>query len=261
MTFRDPLAIQRASLRDEIRLLGRTAPGSWVYERDGIRAAVVPAAPNQPIANMVSYESTSGLVSGLGDLADAFHGAGVRCWTAWVPEHDGAARDALRAEGYERTARLPAIVMDLAKFAPPDLSGLRYDVGSDIARLGRINEQAHDSGHDLAAALSTPPDGVNVHVLHAYLDGEPVAAVATLDHPGPDGLDCGLYFGATLPHVRKQGLGTRILAAAMVEARERGCVTASGQASEMGAPVWLKMGFQTVFMFETYERTGGRDVG
>ena len=42
---------QYASLRGFCEILGGAAPGSQVFERDGVLAAVVPAAPDRAVVN------------------------------------------------------------------------------------------------------------------------------------------------------------------------------------------------------------------
>jgi GNAT superfamily N-acetyltransferase len=211
---------------------------------------------------MVTYTSTRGLLASLDEIASVYRAARVQAWAVWVPEWDRDVASELRARRYAVTARLPAIVMDLATFEPPDLSGFSYDAECDMSTLGRVNEVSHHDGQGLAVALVKRPQGLDLRIYRVRIEGEIAAVVSTADHAGVGGRDCGLYFGATVPSARGRGLGTRLLAAAMVEARDRGCLTASGQASVMAAPIWAGMGFETVFMFETYAppktRTAGR---
>jgi GNAT superfamily N-acetyltransferase len=81
--------------------------------------------------------------------------------------------------------------------------------------------------------------------------------MATIDHapgPGARGPDCGIYFVATRERFRRRGLATRLMRAALAEARERGCATSSLQASGMGEPVYAAMGYEHCFRFHLYER-------
>ncbi len=245
--------IQRASLLDETRLLSASAPGSWLYEDGSIFASVVPAAPDQPIANTVTYSSPATVVPSLVALTDVYRSARVDQWRVWAPEWHGEVAAALKRTGYVRTARLPAIVFDLVASEPPAIGDLDYDADCDMPTLGYVNQVAHASGTGLAAALVLRPQNLGVRIYRARVAGETAAVVAAMDHEGPEGPDCGVYFGATLPRFRRRGFGTRLVSAAITEARERGCITASGQASLMGAPVWAAMGFRTVFHFDTYE--------
>jgi GNAT superfamily N-acetyltransferase len=59
----------------------------------------------------------------------------------------------------------------------------------------------------------------------------------TYDHDG----DCGVYFVATLREARGRGLARRLLARALVDARDRGCLTTMLQATKMGEPVYTAL--------------------
>ncbi len=48
----------------------------------------------------------------------------------------------------------------------------------------------------------------------------------------------------TLPHARRRGLGTALTALHLHQARERGCATASLQATEMAEGVYAAVGFR-----------------
>jgi GNAT superfamily N-acetyltransferase len=77
------------------------------------------------------------------------------------------------------------------------------------------------------------------------LDGEPVASSALLPGPRASGL-AGIFCVGTLAPVRGQGLGAIATAAAMDAARDAGAQVAVLQASELGFPVYQRLGFDTV---------------
>jgi hypothetical protein len=77
------------------------------------------------------------------------------------------------------------------------------------------------------------------------IDGEPVASSALLPGPRASGL-AGIFCVGTLARVRGQRLGTIITEAAMDAARDAGAQVAVLQASEMGRPVYERLGFDTV---------------
>jgi GNAT superfamily N-acetyltransferase len=83
-------------------------------------------------------------------------------------------------------------------------------------------------------------DDPAVHLYLARDSGEPVSTVMTIDVDG----DCGVYCAATLKPARGRGLGSRLMSAVLLEARRRGCTTASLQASSMGYPIYRKLGFR-----------------
>lgn len=77
------------------------------------------------------------------------------------------------------------------------------------------------------------------------IDGDPVASSALLPGPPAVGL-AGIFCVGTLAGVRGQGLGAIITQVAMDAARDAGARVAVLQASEMGRPVYERLGFDTV---------------
>src|SRR5205807_93340 len=74
----------------------------------------------------------------------------------------------------------------------------------------------------------------------ALVDGETVAAALAVDREG----DCGIYNVGTMPEARCRGFGTALTALQLHDARERGCTTASLQATEMAEGIDARMGFR-----------------
>jgi hypothetical protein len=67
---------QYASLREFCRLLGQASPEARVVEREGVLAAIVPAAPDRSVVNSVVYEHATGLERALPELAQTYAAAG-----------------------------------------------------------------------------------------------------------------------------------------------------------------------------------------
>ena len=66
-----------------------------------------------------------------------------------------------------------------------------------------------------------------------------------------DGL-AGVYAVATLPRARKRGIGRAMTLYAMAEGRRRGARMATLQATSIGRPIYERIGFRTVFAYQTY---------
>jgi GNAT superfamily N-acetyltransferase len=80
----------------------------------------------------------------------------------------------------------------------------------------------------------------------AIIDKEPVSSsLAFFD----DDIG-GIYFVSTVPEFRRRGFGLVTTAAALIEARKRGCKTAILHATEMGYPVYRRLGFEEVCVVE-----------
>jgi GNAT superfamily N-acetyltransferase len=112
------------------------------------------------------------------------------------------------------------------------LSGA-FHIADDVARAYRDGL--------LASRLSGPGW---THYL-ARLDEAPVAATSLLRAAGV----AGIYNVATVPAARGRGVATALVAAALREARGGGYRAAVLQASEMGVPVYQRLGFRQVCTF------------
>lgn len=81
-----------------------------------------------------------------------------------------------------------------------------------------------------------------------YVDGRPVASSALMSSDGV----AGVYNVGCVPDARKQGLGEAMTWHAIGRGRELGCDIASLQASEMGRPIYDRMGFRLVAPYRTF---------
>jgi hypothetical protein len=95
-------------------------------------------------------------------------------------------------------------------------------------------------------ALTEP----NIHSVVAYVDDAPVAAAQTiLSHSIG-----GVYWVGTVESARGTGLGDGVTRAVTNRAFAEGAVAVSLQASPMGEPIYLKMGYETLYHYSTYVR-------
>jgi GNAT superfamily N-acetyltransferase len=249
--------LQRNSLGDYIEMVASGSPGAQLIELDGVRAAIAPATPQRSIPNSVTYAAADALADAHAELGARYARAGVSTWTVWVPEFDRDAIELLERAGHRFDGSPAAMTLELARFDPPDLGDLGWDRGCDGATLGRINDRAygHEGADGFAGALSGLGERAGVRLYRAMVDGKPVSVLGTIDHTESDGAaDCGIYFVATDPAYRRRGLSTRLLAAALIEARERGCATSTLQASGAGRPIYQALGYEHTFDLHLYER-------
>lgn len=231
-----------------VRWLGSASSTASVLQVHGVTAAVVPAAPERSVFNSVVYPDAGALERALPVLADAYATAGVHAWTVWVPRGDRRAAELVQRAGHSLDGEPAAMVADLGELHARDPGDLDWSADASAADVARINDAAYGySGRPFARAIE------KLEGLHAYLaraDGVASCVLVTAEHDR----SAGVYFVATLPEARGRRLASRLLVRALLEARERGCVTATLQATRMGAPVYERLGFRTHGQIEMWER-------
>jgi ribosomal protein S18 acetylase RimI-like enzyme len=244
-------AIQRTAIADWIRVIAQASPGAALFERDGVVASAVPAAPQRSIVNSVSYADARTLAEVYDELAGFFATAGIGAWTVWTPDFDAHAIATLQQNGHAFDGKPAAMVLDLGAYETRDPGDLDWDAQADPQTHGEINDRAygHAPGEGYAGALAQPVAGHRLY--QARVNGQPACVAATMDHEGGD---LGVYFVATDPAFQGRGLGTRLMALVLNDAQERGLHTASLQASGAGEPVYTALGFERWFRLHLYER-------
>lgn len=239
---------QYASLREFCRLVGNAAPGSRVVEQGGVLAAVVPATPERSVMNSVTYRDAAELEQALPELAETYAAAGVRAWTVWVPQHDAGAGRILEEAGHVLDADPEGMAMEMEAFEAPRPTDLDLEPDPPIATVARINDLSYTYGtDDFQRGLHSAP---SLHPYVARIDGRPVCCATGHDHDG----DFSVTLVATVPEARGRGLAGRLLTHALHEARERGCTTTSLQATKLGQPVYLRLGYRGVGAVQMWER-------
>lgn len=247
------LTIQRTALADWIRVMAQASAGARSLERDGVVASAVPACPDRSVPNSVTYADTGALFEHHPDLGRFYAASGVEAWTVWVPEFDRQAITGLERAGHRFDGKPMAMVLELDGWEQPELGDLAWDAEGDIAVAGEVNDRAYgyepESGY--ARAMRKTVEGYRLY--QAWVDGTVACVAGAIEHPGGD---LGIYFVATLPEYRGRGLTTRLMGAALTDARDRGLATSSLQASAMGEPVYAALGYERCFRLHLYERRG-----
>jgi GNAT superfamily N-acetyltransferase len=89
-----------------------------------------------------------------------------------------------------------------------------------------------------------------VGIYVASFQGEPVCSLLASYHEG----NCEIDGVATVPEARGRGLSGRLLAHALVDARERGCSTTTLVATKLGLPVYERLGYGALGTLDMWER-------
>lgn len=171
----------------------------------------------------------------------------------------------LLRRGFFLAGRTPGMAADLNAMNRelPRPAGLRIVEVTDPALVPTYLSVAA-TGSDIPAPMqtallhaeqaTTPEPGASFHRFLAYLDDKPVATSALILYAGV----AGIFVVATLAEARRKGIGSAITTYALEYARTQGYRVAMLQASEMGFPIYQKIGFRTVFSFDLYMWAGGR---
>jgi GNAT superfamily N-acetyltransferase len=238
-----------ASMLHWYRLIGAGSEGARTLERDGVVAAVVPAALDRSVVNAVAYERPAALAAAYDEIAAAYAEIGAK-WTVWVHEGDAETVALLESAGHVLDAAPVGMALDLAEHPPgrPDLPGLSGS--GSLADVGAINDRAYTAGGDwFSRSLSDlPADSLHVYV--ASRAGEPVGCCVMAD----TGANTEVQMVAVLPEARGQGLSGKLISHALADAVGRGCETSTLVATKLGRPVYERLGFRPLGVLEMWER-------
>lgn len=230
------------TMRDAWGALGR-GEARWV-ERDDVGALVTPSVPNRSIVNAVIYQPGASVIDAYDWLEEEY--AGADAWTVWVPEGDTETASFLESKGHQIDADPAMMAIDLRSYAPtlplPDWKP------ATVEELARINEAAypwHDGSMERALLGAALDDGE----FRLYITAD-ACVLGICDVDG----DAGVMFVATLPEARGRGLAGGLLAAALVQARDRGCDVSTLQATKLGEPVYARLGYQRLGAIRMWEK-------
>ena len=232
------------------RLCGSASDGARAIERDGVVAAVVPAAPERAVANGVAYRSADGLEAAYDEIATAYGEIGAK-WTVWVWPEDEAAAGLLESRGHVLDAQPMAMVHRLSGVERPSREALpEWTADGRIAEVGPLNDRAYDFGTDsFTRALQHLP-GDQTHIYVARDGGEPVGCLLMTDHDGNSDVET----VAVVPEARGRGISGNLLRHALVDARERGIETSTLVSTPLGLTVYEQVGFEPLERVSMWER-------
>lgn len=245
---------------------------SWVYLASGspgaevrrIEDATVAAFVHRPdrefLNNAVLERRPADLDATLGEITSLYARRGIDHFAVWVHESDAVTEAALRERGYrfDSATRTMAMRLDLPLDAEP-------------AAVDPPPEAERRAARDLSALeiVEAPPaefwavegptglvpdlDPSGAHFYVARQAGESVAMLMAFDHDG----DCGIYMVGTVEAARRRGIATALSAHAVAAARDRGCRTASLQATEIAEHVYARVGFRDLGRWLEFVPNGG----
>jgi GNAT superfamily N-acetyltransferase len=174
-------------------------------------------------------------------------------WTVWPSDTPTGLADRLVAHGFEDEGPEPLMsaeldgVTGIDEPAPSGLEIRRARTADEIATiaafaLGEIgDEPGGDRFHATLHHLATEPSP-RLALFGGWFDGELVASSGL--HTG-SGV-AGIYAVATAEPFRGRGFGRALTAAAMAAGRDAGLTTTVLMASDLGRPVYRRLGLREV---------------
>ena len=172
------------------------------------------------------------------------------------PEHLGSLLEQL---GLQRSGEVPGMAIDLALLGdqPEMLAGFTIQKvrgmelqslwAKIVSRGTGYSDTVADAVARLEATLTDPQYQAQQRYI-GLLNGVPVATSALVLDSGV----AGIYAVATLPEARRQGIGRIMTVVPLLEARQLGYKVGILQASAMGYPVYQKIGFKDICMYNLY---------
>ena len=237
------------------RALTRAMDGGIVSESDGLLLTVT----GLPVAWLNIAFVTRPLPRPREQLAAAMALYGDRGLGFVVRIREGldpAAESACEALGMPYSDTVPGMV-STTMAAPDPPAGLHIEAVSTPAQLadfcaviGRGYEMPEEHARAMfpLAILQEP----EVESFLGYCDGVP-AATSTLVYTGRV---AGVHNVATVPEYRKRGFGEALTWHGVAAGAGYGCDMAALQASEMGQPIYERMGFRVLSPYRTFHLPG-----
>ena len=162
-------------------------------------------------------------------------------------------RDAAARAGMLELSRSPGMILAPLDGDPPPVPGLRIESIVDPATLRLYNdtmtagfggEWAQPGILEGRALLDAP--GLTHYI--GYLDDAPVAtAMRFVSHR-----IAGVFNVSTVPAARRRGIGAAITWRSALDGRAEGCIASYLQASDMGTPVYRRMGYHTIAEYQIW---------
>ncbi|WP_019587647.1 hypothetical protein [Deinococcus apachensis] len=194
--------------------------------------------------------------------------ARLRAWNVpflWlVPPAAADLSAKLAAHGLPRVADLPIMTLDLARLNPADarVEGLtlrRVTTEEDLRAWVAVSAEAFHFNEETAQKLIAlgrdpvlGPDS-RAHLYLGLLDGEPVSTALNIHGEEIVGMWC----IGTLELARRRGIGAAMTTGPLLEAREAGYAAAMLGATELGFPVYSRLGWEV--RYSTPVHLGGQE--
>ena len=244
-----------ANLVESLREAARWQRGARLVEADGLLLAYGSTAFPVGLSNgVMRLDRALDAAQVLSRARTFFGGAEPRTFTLWVRgERDADLAALAEQEKLIRISDPPTPWMVLRRRLPdgstaPGVELRRVSDAADVRAVVEVSQQAWAPvglpPAETASLLARPESMLAPHLVWyvARQDGRPVAtAMALLSH----GV-AGVYWVGTVPDARGRGLAELVTRAVGNAGFDAGMRVAALQASQMGLPVYTRMGYETI---------------
>lgn len=238
-----------ASLAQWSRTIDGASEGMRVVDRDGFVTTITPRVPDRSIVNDVVYWDRDALADAYQQIEDGYRAAGIKAWTVWVPDDDEQTAALLAGRGHLLDSDPEAMLLDLDDVKrPPPPAGFTREI--DPVDLARLNDDAYGMRSAFARALERLEAAAGLYLYGVGEDGELASGLVTFDH----GDDCSVWLVATREQSRGRGLAGVLMGHAMADARERGQTTSTLQATDLGRPIYERLGYRSLGEIQLWEK-------
>ena len=257
MTDDEPIALEHANWIAYLTGVVRCAAGTSVTRAAGV-VAILTGLPFDWF-NQVLVEDEEATLDGILDGIARARGRGGPFVVRLRAGIDDRFIPTLTQAGMEPATKDTSTPGMVAFPIDPDAIGRHAAPGLEIRRvIDAAGINAHTDvvtagfGSDPSVALGTACpallDRRGCVVYVGYAEGRPVASGLGWR----SGRTIGVYSIATVPSARRRGYGAAMTARVVADGVDAGCDVAALQASEMGRPIYERLGFRTVVRYVAY---------
>jgi ribosomal protein S18 acetylase RimI-like enzyme len=244
------VALQRVCQRRYYASLVGTPQTRLHHGDGGVQALITPGAPGVSFLNGVIYDDGPALLAATEELDAMYVAAGVRAWAVWVHHDDDETGPELEARGHKLDGTPAMMVGEIASLDLESRREVEIDTVTDWYTLGDLNGVAYGGPRGTMGPLVAGVDGTDYVTAIARRDGVALACSAGQITDG----NCEILFVATDPDARRQGLAGECMVSVLRQAMDAGATTTTLEASALGEPVYVRMGYRTIGRMTTWER-------
>ncbi len=153
----------------------------------------------------------------------------------------------------------PGMVLDLADSFPFSQSNFEIRTVKEKEEIATLVTTGTAGFGAPSGSMGLLEDATSVFVQNTsyrgacylgYFDGQPVGTSLRI----VSGRIAGVYFVSVIPQFRRRGFGEALARRAALDGRTEGCGVAYLQASKMGFPIYLRMGFRTITEYQLWSQ-------